>query len=97
MNTWLDPESGEIWSENARFLTVGVYETFPDAHIALGKLAAEGIEAHLDDAHVVQADWLYALAFGGIKLRVAAADAERARRILAADHSAALDDLSPPA
>lgn len=71
-------------------LTVATFDDMPAAHIALGRLAAEGIEATLADQHLVQTDWLYSLAVGGIKLQVAASEAERARQILAADHSADL-------
>lgn len=74
-------------------ITVATFDTMPDAHIALGRLRAEGIDCVLADEHMVQTDWLYAIAVGGIKLRVAEADAERARDILATDYSADLEDL----
>lgn len=74
-------------------VTVAVFDFLPDAQIALGKLDSEGIDAVLADAHLVQTDWLYAIAVGGIKLQVDGADAERARHILARDDSAALDAL----
>ncbi|KAA3628814.1 MAG: DUF2007 domain-containing protein [Proteobacteria bacterium] len=73
-------------------ITIATFDTMPDAHIALGRLRAEGIEAYLADEHLVQTDWLYAIAVGGIKLRVDAADADRAREILATDYSADCDD-----
>lgn len=68
-------------------ITIATFDTMPDAHIALGRLRAEGIEARLADEHMVQTDWLYAIAVGGIKLQVDEADAERARTILATDYS----------
>lgn len=71
-------------------ITIATYDTMPDAHIALGRLRAEGIEAHLADEHLVQTDWLYAIAVGGIKLQVAASDVDRARTVLATDYSADL-------
>ena len=58
-----------------------------DAHIAMGRLAAEGIDAWLADEHLVQTDWLYSVAVGGIKLQVRPEDAEQARTILATDYS----------
>ncbi|ROR34243.1 putative signal transducing protein [Inmirania thermothiophila] len=73
-------------------VTVATFDTMPDAHIALGRLRAEGIEAVLADEHLVQTDWLYGIAVGGIKLRVRAADAARARAVLATDYSGELDD-----
>lgn len=78
-----------------KFVTVAVYDMLPDAQIALGRLAAEGVEATLADAHLVQTDWLYSLAVGGIKLQVDAAEETRAREILDTDYSADLDDLTP--
>lgn len=71
-------------------ITVATFDDMPSAHIALGRLAAEEIEATLADEHLVQTDWLYSLAVGGIKLQVRPQDAERARLVLAADYS---DDL----
>lgn len=58
-----------------------------DAHIALGRLQAEELPAFLSDEHLVQTDWLYSIAVGGIKLQVEPQYAERARRILATDYS----------
>ena len=59
----------------------------PSAHIALGRLHAEGIEAMLADENLVQTDWLYSIAVGGIKLQVDRQDAQRASQILARDDS----------
>jgi len=69
------------------------YDGMPEAHIAMGRLAAEGIESWLADEHLVQTDWLYSIAVGGIKLRVAEEDAERATKILETDYSSRIDDL----
>jgi hypothetical protein len=73
-------------------ITVARFDTMPDAHIAKGKLEAEGIPCLLLDEHLVQTDWLYAIAVGGIKLQVPEAHAERALAVLAADYSADQDD-----
>lgn len=75
------------------YVTVATFDKSTDAHIALGRLATEGIEALLFDDNMVQMDWLYAIALGGIKLRVQRVDAARARRILATDYSHDLDDV----
>jgi len=75
------------------FITVATYDTTTLAHIALGRLAAEGIEAVLFDENLVQMDWLYSIAVGGIKLRVAQSDAAAARKVLATDYSAVLDEM----
>jgi hypothetical protein len=75
------------------FITVATYDKPIDAHIALGRLAAEGIEAQLFDENMVQMDWLYSIALGGIKLRVARGDEKAARDVLATDYSASLNDV----
>lgn len=64
----------------------------PMAHIAMGRLQTEGIPCWLADENLVQTDWLYSIAVGGIKLQVEPDYAERARRVLATDYSA---DLPP--
>ena len=74
------------------FVTVATYDKAIDAHIALGRLSAEGIEAQLFDEQMVQMDWLYSIALGGIKLRVARSDAQAAQQVLQTDYSAALDE-----
>jgi hypothetical protein len=72
-------------------VTIAHFDFLPQAEIARGRLLAEGIDCHLADQHLVQTDWLYSLAVGGIKLQVADGDAERATVILNSDFSAALD------
>ncbi len=78
-------------------MTIGTiiarYDGMPDAHIAMGRLAAEGIESWLADEHLVQTDWLYSIAVGGIKLHVAEEDAKRALVILETDYSGDIDNL----
>lgn len=74
------------------FVTVATYDKSIDAHIALGRLSVEGIEAQLFDEQMVQMDWLYSIALGGIKLRVARSDAQAARKVLETDYSAVLDE-----
>ena len=71
-------------------VTVGVFDNMVDAHIALGRLQAEGVPCGLADEHLVQTDWLYSIAVGGIKLQVEEAYEQRAREILATDYS---DDI----
>ena len=77
----------------AEMITVARYDTWPDAHIALGRLQAEGIPCMLADQNLVQTDWLYSIAVGGIKLMVDPAHVEQAQRVLATDYSSDLDDL----
>ncbi|MGE5623947.1 MAG: hypothetical protein ACM3ZT_00180 [Bacillota bacterium] len=91
-------EPGEIGAPPDEFITIATYDKVLDAHIALGRLFAEGIEAELFDDHMVQMDWLYALAVGGIKLRVSRENEHAARKILETDYSKTLEgaDLGRP-
>ena len=67
----------------ARMLaTVARYADPLEAHIACGRLRAEGIDAHVADAHMGLANWEWRLAVGGTRVLVDEADAERARGIV---------------
>ena len=70
-------------------VTIASFDFLPQAEIVRGRLLAEGIHCELADQHLVQTDWLYSIAVGGIKLRVAATDVERAVAIL--DHDFSMD------
>ena len=72
-------------------VTVASFDFLPQAEIARGRLLAEGIRCELADQHLVQTDWLYSIAVGGIKLQVEAKDVERALAVLADDFSADLE------
>lgn len=78
-----------------RLVTVATYDDTVAAHIAAGRLQADGLYCEIADEHLVQTDWLYGPAVGGIKLQVPAEHAERALSILERDHSQDLDDLDP--
>jgi hypothetical protein len=71
--------------------TIATFDFLPEAEIARGRLLAEGIDCQLADQYLVQTNWLYSPAVGGIKLQVEAADVQRAQAILAHDYSADLD------
>lgn len=66
------------------FTTIAHYTDPIEAHLARGRLLSEGIDAHLGDEHLAIANWEWRLAVGGVKLRVADRDAERARVVLRA-------------
>ena len=83
----------DLQSNMDEFVTIATFDKTTEAHIAMGRLAAEGIQAVLFDDNMVQMDWLYAIALGGIKLRVTRGDETAARRILATDYSHDLDDV----
>lgn len=75
-------------------VTVATFDFLPDAEIAKGRLLAEGIQCHLADQHLVQTDWLYSIAVGGIKLQVDAKDVDQARTTLDRDFSDELDNVN---
>lgn len=64
------------------FTTIARYHDPIEAHIACGRLRAEGIDAHVADDQVAVANWEWRLAVGGTRLRVADAHATRARGVL---------------
>ncbi|WP_432822346.1 DUF2007 domain-containing protein [Trichloromonas sp.] len=66
-----------------RLVTLRSYTMPWQADLAGARLAAEGIPFFLKDANTVSINWLYSNALGGVKLQVLAADAERARTLLA--------------
>ena len=82
-------EPGDLAADMDEFVTIATYDQLLDAHIARGRLSAEGIETQLFDEQMV----MYALALGGIKLRVTRGDEPAARRVLATDYSATLADI----
>lgn len=63
-------------------VTVASYTDAIQAHLARGRLEAEGIEAEVADEHYVSANWMMSNALGGVKLRVPERMAERAAQIL---------------
>lgn len=64
------------------FTTIASYHDPIEAHIACGRLRAEGIDAHVADDQMSVANWEWRLAVGGTRLRVANEDAMRARQVL---------------
>ncbi|MFC1748138.1 hypothetical protein ACFL2V_04965 [Pseudomonadota bacterium] len=75
------------------FVTVATFDFMPDAHIAMGRLQADGVDCHLADENLVQTDLLYSIAVGGIKLQVSLEDESAARHILAQDYSDDIRDI----
>jgi hypothetical protein len=75
---------------------VGTYSDVMAAHVARARLEAEGIRTFLLDEHLLTIDPLIAGAIGGVKLVVAAADADLARELLARP-PAACDEPACPA
>ena len=64
------------------FTTVARFHDPIEAHIACGRLRAEGIDAHVADAHMGLANWEWRLAVGGTRVLVDEADVEFARKVM---------------
>ena len=71
--------------------TVARFREPYEAHIARGKLETEGIPAVVVDEHLVQINWMYSQAVGGVKLQVPEEALERAREILGKDYEKELE------
>ena len=65
-----------------RLVMVGSFRDVPEAFLAKGTLDSAGIESFLVDQNIVQMDWLYSNAVGGVKLLVHEEDASEAAAIL---------------
>lgn len=70
--------------DHAELETVDSFTDPLQAHLARGRLEAEGIAAYVIHENHVWAAWFLSNALGGVKLQVAEQDADRAREILAA-------------
>ena len=64
------------------FTTVASFHDPIEAHIACGRLRAEGIAAHVADADMGLVNWEWRLTLGGTRVLVDEIDAEHARRVL---------------
>jgi len=63
-------------------VTVASFEWLAEANLARCRLDASGIACHLTNLYMSSMYWHYVKALGGIRLQVAAEDAEDARVIL---------------
>ncbi len=65
-----------------RLITIATFNDVTEAHILKGRLESEGILCFLGDEHIVGAHPFYAVAVGGVKLKVTENDVEEAKAIL---------------
>lgn len=75
-------------------VTLHSYRDPASAEVAKNRLESEGIRATIFDDGLITMVWLYSRAIGGAKLKVEAADLERAREVLREDRSGDLDRIS---
>ena len=78
-------------SQHSNWITVDRFFHPTDAHIAAGKLEAEGIPVFLLGINHASANWLLSTALGGIRLQVPARYVDGARQLLA-EMAEAIDD-----
>ncbi len=76
---------------------VRFYDDPLEAHLGRCLLQNEGIEAYVNDEHIIGLNRVLGVALGGVKLKVAATDKEQALLILhETDHRPYLDDENRP-
>ena len=65
--------------------TIATFSKPEEAHLFRTRLEAAGIPAFVQDEHLIQMDWLYSNAIGGVRVQIADEDIEAARDFLSAD------------
>jgi hypothetical protein len=66
-------------------ITLASFSKPEEAHLFRMRLEAVGIPAFVQDEHMIQLDWLYSNAIGGVRVQVGEGDFEDAREFLASD------------
>lgn len=65
-------------------ITVATFSKPEDAPLLRLRLGAGGVDAYVQDENMVQMNWLYSDAIGGVRVQIAGTDLEAAREIVAA-------------
>jgi putative signal transducing protein len=68
-----------------KLITVESFSTVMEAQLASGKLESSGIWATIFDENVINTNWMYSNALGGVKVKVREEDIAEAREILKID------------
>ena len=63
-------------------LTVATFSKPEEAHMLRLRLEAGGVPAYIQDENMVQTDWLYSNAIGGVRVQIDEDDEDRAKEIL---------------
>jgi hypothetical protein len=63
-------------------LTVATFSKPEEAHMLRLRLEAGGVPAYIQDENMVQTDWLYSNAIGGVRVQIDEDDVDRAKEIL---------------
>ena len=77
------------------FQTVATFTSPWDAHIAKGRLEAEGVPVFIAHEHHIWAGWIYSQALGGVKVQVPASRAVEAEAIIAEHLAGAFEQYLP--
>jgi hypothetical protein len=78
----MDARDLKFAAGSAKLVTVGRYRDLPDADIARSVLESAGIQAYLQDEHVVSLNWNMSDVIGGLRLQVEAADEQATVELL---------------
>lgn len=65
-----------------KLVTIATFSQSVEADLVKSKLESEDIECFIADQNVIQWNWLYSNAVGGIKVQVRESDAKRALEII---------------
>jgi len=66
----------------ASLITVESFSDPLEAHIAKGRLEAEGIQAFVANEHHIWANWMISHALGGVRVQVASENIDDAKRVM---------------
>lgn len=80
----------------ALFTLLDTFSIPSEAYIVQGKLETEGIDTALRDNHIIEANPLYSMAVGGVKLYVRTEQLEQARQVYSSISAVSLDDQGAP-
>lgn len=64
-------------------ITVATFSKPEEAHLLRLRLGAGGVDAYVQDENMIQMNWLYSDAIGGVRVQIAEDDLEAAREIVA--------------
>ena len=62
--------------------TIASFSKPEEAHLLRLRLEAGGVAAYIQDENMIQLDWMYSNAIGGVKVQIAEEDIDDAREIL---------------
>jgi len=77
-------------------VTIAIFPDAFNAHLAQGRLQADGIDAYIQDEHAIQVNPFYNVALGGIKLQVKDNDVQAAVFLLRHTGYRTVFDTAPP-